>query len=112
MDSTQLAEAMLKYGKLMDEAAALETQIKAAVLEVGKTQTVGNVRATFSNPRKTYQSWEDAVMDNEPDGFVPEDYLVYAEPQMDWQKAGKDFGIERESWIAEDAKPSVSVKLI
>ena len=112
MDSTQLAVAMLEYGKLMNQAKALEKDIKTAVLEIGKTQTVGNVRATFSKPRKTYQSWEDAVLDNQPDGFVQDDYIVFHDPTINWQKAGEDYKIERNSWIDEGKKPSVSVKLV
>lgn len=110
MNSKELAQKMLQYGELMEQAQALEKEIKDAVLEVGKTQTVGNVRATFSNPRKSYQSWEDAVL--EIDGFVQDDYTEYPEPFVNWQRAGKDLKVTRSSSIPEGAKPTVRVKLI
>jgi len=44
MDSNELARKMLAWGELQEQAAELEAEIKEAVLEIGKTQTVGNVR--------------------------------------------------------------------
>lgn len=114
MDSNELAKKMLEYGELSAKLSEIETEIKAAVLELGKTQTVGNVRATYSQPRKTYQDWESAVMEAEPEGLDTEKYteVIPAQVVVNWQKAATDFGIERKAWIAEDAKPSVTVKII
>jgi len=110
MDSKELAQKMLAWGELQEQAAELEAEIKAAVLEIGKTQNVGNVRATYSNPRKTYQSWDEAVMEAEPEGLDPKAYEVVT-VTTDWQRAAKDYGIERKAWVDENAKPSVTLKL-
>lgn len=111
MESNELAKKMIEWGELKSQMDALETEIKTAVLAIGKTQTVGNVRATYSNPRKTYQAWDEAVMQAEPDGFNPKMYEVVT-VTTDWQKAAADFGIERKSWVDEGAQPSVTVKMM
>ncbi len=54
MDAAQLAQKMLDWGKLHEELATLTAEIETAVLVVGKTQNVGNVRATYSKGRKRY----------------------------------------------------------
>lgn len=112
MESKELAQKMLMWGNLQEQAAILEKEISEAVLEIGKTQTVGNVRATFSNPRKTYQSWEDAVLTYFEREEVAEKFTVTPEPYIDWNSAGKEWNVSRESWVAENAKPSVKVKMI
>ena len=111
MDSTVLAKKMIEWGELKAQMDALEDEIKAEVLTIGKTQTVGNVRATFSNPRKTYQPWDEAVMEAEPEGLDPKNYEIVT-VSTDWQKAATDYGIERKSWTDPTAKPSVSVKAL
>ena len=112
MDSKELAQKMLAWGELQEQAAELEAEIKAAVLEIGKTQNVGNVRATYSNPRKTYQSWEQAVLEKETEnnGFPYADYEVKT-VTVDWQKLATDYKIERKAWVDETAKPSVTLKI-
>jgi hypothetical protein len=54
MNASELAAAMLQWEQKRQELDTLEEQIKTAVLELGKTYVVGNVRATFSQGRKTY----------------------------------------------------------
>ena len=54
MNASELAIAMLNWEQKKNELDALELVIKAAVLEMGNTQTVGNVRATYSGGRKSY----------------------------------------------------------
>lgn len=114
MNANDLAKLMIYYGELSEKLAEMEKMIQKAVLEMGKTQTVGNVRATYSNPRKTYQSWEDAVLDAEPEGFDPMNYmeLIPAQTVINWQKAAEELKIERKSWVPEGAQPSVTIKII
>ena len=112
MDSKELAKKMLEWQELEERKIALEAEIEQAVLEIGKTQTVGNCRATFSNPRKSYQSWEDAVLAKADFEHVKENWTVIPEPYIDWAEAGKELKITRESWIPIDAKPTVKVKLV
>ena len=49
MNKSDLAQTMLKWEQVQREADAL-----AAELGIGKTQTVGNVRASYSGGRKSY----------------------------------------------------------
>ncbi len=54
VDLSFLAAQMLQWERLRYQLDELEAEIKTAVLKLGRTQTVGNVRATYSNGRKTY----------------------------------------------------------
>ena len=54
MNATELATKMLEWETTQRSADMLRAEIEAAVLVVGKTQTVGNVRATFSAGRRTF----------------------------------------------------------
>ena len=54
MEPSKLAQLMLEYEKSLMNTNDLADKIKAAVLELGKTQTVGNVRASYSKGRKRY----------------------------------------------------------
>ena len=110
MDKNELAKAMLEWAELKVRMDTLEEQIKQGVLEEGKTVDTGKVRATYNNPRKSYQSWEQAVMEAEPDGLNPQEYEIVT-VTTDWQKAATDFGVERKSWVPENAQPSVTIKL-
>ena len=113
MDAKELAQKMLEWQVNAERQQVLEKEISEAVLEIGKTQTVGNCRATFSKPRKSYQSWEDVVIAFANDiDKIKEKFTVVPEPFIDWQAAGKYMNVERNSWIPEGAKPSVRVKLI
>jgi hypothetical protein len=54
MDASTLALKMLEWERKYLELMVLEAEIKEAVLEVRKTQVVGNVRARYSGGRRTY----------------------------------------------------------
>jgi hypothetical protein len=54
MNASELAQAMLLWEQKRRELDMLEAEIKAAVLAIGKTQTVGSVRASYSAGRKSY----------------------------------------------------------
>jgi hypothetical protein len=72
IDLSYLAKKMLLWEqqrRLLDE---LEQGIKDAVLQLKATQTVGYVRATYSNPRKSYD-YEGAIAEAlEDDGKADE----------------------------------------
>lgn len=59
---SELARDLLYWEKQKRQLDALEDEIKRRVLVLGETQTVGYVRATFSNPRKSYD-YESPVQD-------------------------------------------------
>jgi hypothetical protein len=129
---------MLDYEAMQRRADALRAEIEAAVLALGKTQTVGNVRATFSQGRRTfdYQAasdaaeaagalepgslapWEsddidyfEAVQAAIQDGIFDSRYLTpYTTTKVDWMAAVKGLGLEAP--VLEQKPASVTVKLL
>ena len=65
MNARELALAMLDWEQLKREADELVKEIQAAVLKIGKTQTVGYVRASYSKGRKSY-NYKEAAQDVPP----------------------------------------------
>jgi len=53
MNNSELAAKMLQWEEMQKAADELKSEIEAAVLEIGKTQNVGNVRASYSKGRKS-----------------------------------------------------------
>lgn len=54
MNPSEMARKMLEWEKLQRQADALAAEIEATVLEIRQTQTVGNVRVTYSAGRRTF----------------------------------------------------------
>jgi len=112
MDARLLAQKMLDWGKLQQEASTLAEEIRAAVLDIGKTQTVGNVRASYSRGRKSYDYQEAAdghIMVGEATvrlftTIIPETKRV------DWKSLCLHSGIEDIPFT--QSEPSVKVKLL
>ena len=112
MNETELAMKMLQYGELRSTLDALEAQIKTAVLERGKTQTVGNVRASYSTGRKTYDYQEAAdghpmVSNATVELFTT---LIPETQRVDWHRICDHAGIEDIPFT--QSEPSVTVKLV
>lgn len=106
MDATELAVKMLEWGELQQEASTLAAEIEMAVLEIGKTQTVGSVRASYSKGRKSYD-YKTAARDVPPS-------LVRAHTttieRVDWSGICKDEEITDIPFT--QSAPSVAVKLL
>ena len=137
MDNSQLAALMLEWEAAQRRADGLAEQIKTAVLEIGKTQVVGNVRATFSAGRRTFDyraavdnaeaagqlepgslaPWESdetdyfqAIVDAISSGILREGYLTpFTETVIDYPAACKGLGLEAP--VASQLEPSVTLKL-
>lgn len=137
MDNSQLAALMLEWEATQRKADELAAQIKAAVLDIGKTQVVGNVRATFSAGRRTFDyraaidaagatgqlgpgslaPWEsdeidyfEAVQAAIQDGILDSRYLTpYTTTKVDWAAAVKGLGLEAP--VVSQSEPSVTLKL-
>ena len=89
MDMTELAKKMLEWEELTRQANALADEISAAVLEIGSTQVVGNVRATYSEGRKSYDyyaAWN--AVHKTPPG------VDHTKVSYDYRKACADYGID------------------
>lgn len=108
MDMSQLAALMLEYEQVQRKADAMKAEIEAAVLEIGKTQTVGNVRASYSGGRKSY-NYEAAARDVPP-------ALIEANTKtrvsIDWRQVCVDAEIPKDLIPFTQSAPSVSVKLV
>ena len=112
MEASKLAGKMLEWERKKREILALEAEIGKAVLAVGETQTVGNVRATYSAGRKSYDYQEAA--DGHPmvssatielfTRFIP------AASRIDWKKICEHAGIDDVPF--KQGEPSVKLKLL
>ena len=138
MDASTMASLMLDYEAAQRKADALRADIEAAVLALGKTQTVGNVRATFSAGRRTFDyraavdaaeaagqlepgslaPWEsdkidyfEAVQSAIQDGYFDSRYLTpFTETVIDYPAAAKGLGLEAP--VIDQKPASVTVKLL
>ena len=138
MDASTLATIMLAWETAQRQADALRADIETAVLALGKTQTVGNVRATFSQGRRTfdYQAAIDAALDIgavDPKDMAAFEYLdidyfsvvesavaggllsgeyldPYTTTKVDYASAVKALGLEAP--VLEQKPASVTVKLL
>lgn len=132
MDSSMLAARMLEWEKRKQELDALEAEIKAAVLEIGKTQTVGNVRVTYSAGRRSFDyersgksapaeivekfttislvtDWQAACEQAD----VSEDIIALHTDKVSstsWSEVCKAAGIE--PLVVSQSEPSATVKLL
>jgi len=68
MNMRELAENMLEWEETQIKADALALRIQEAVMQLQKTQQVGNVRAVYSLPRKTY-NYKEVGSDADQDIF-------------------------------------------
>ena len=137
MDNSQLAALMLEWEATQRQADGLAEQIKVAVLTIGKTQVVGNVRATYSAGRRTFDyraavdaadaagllepgslapweservDWFEVVQGALQDGILDSGYLTpYTETVVDYAAAVKDMGLEAP--VVSQSEPSVTLKL-
>lgn len=110
MDASELAKLMLEWERLTRKAEFVEIQIQEAVLEIGSTQKVGNVHASFSKGRGKYD-YQGAYESNGE--LASEDLLDRCTTKVtDWKKVCEAMGIDMESHYVQTSGPSVSVKLV
>jgi len=108
MNASELATKMLEWEKARRDLDLLESEIKEAVLEIGKTQTVGNVRASFSNGRRIYDYEGAARKADAPDDVVD----VYSKTVTDWKKVCEVMQILDDVQVIKKTDPTVSIKLV
>lgn len=109
MNSTELAKAMIRYGELQSELDALGEEIKAVVLELGKTQTVGDITASYSSGRKSYD-YETAAVESPlvDDSLIVQYTTTKTTTTTDYRTLCKELGIEAPFTKSE---PSVTIKV-
>ena len=109
---SELAARMLEWEETQRKADALKTVIETEVLALGKTQNVGNVRASYSGGRKSYDYRAAVLTYAEPDDGDLEPYttIIPATVKVDYRAACAGLGIEDVPFT--QSEPSVSVKLL
>lgn len=108
MNESELAAKMLKWEEIKRSLDEIEQEIKGAVLELQKTQTVGNVRASYSKGRVS-RDYESAIKAAELVSDALDPFKIVRET-TDYRSACKEFGITEIP--SSQAPPSVSVKLL
>jgi len=112
IDMSNLARMMLEWEMLQRRAVALQATIEATVMQIGKTQTVGNVRASYSGGRKSYNYSEGAMLCPMVNQSVIKEFTITPEPRTDWRKVCEHAGVERDDIPFTQSEPSVTVKLL
>ena len=110
MDKNELARKMLEWGQKSEELARLTAEIETAVLELGETQTVGDVRATYSKGRKRYDYREAAEGHPMVSDATISLFTKTPEPVTDWRAICEHAGIEDVPFV--QGEPSVKVKVV
>ena len=108
MDKNELAQKMLEWGQRNAELAQLTAEIESAVLELGKTQNVGNVRASYSGGRKSYRYNE--AGQTAPPATIEQYTKVVTTQSVDWKAVCADAGITDIPFT--QSEPSVTVKVL
>ena len=113
VDMSTLAQQMLLWEAAKKSLDELTTVIQETVLLVGKTQTVGNVRASFSKGRRSFD-YEAGAKDHP---MVSDATLrlftripVAPPPYVDWKGVCEHAGIDDVPFTQGD--PKVTVKLV
>jgi len=109
MNASELAKQMLLWEQKRRELDDLEASIKTMVLEVGKTQTVGNVRASYRKGAKRYD-YKAACDDYE---LTDEEIETFSTVQIDWRRVATELrGLSKDELPYSQSDPSVSIKLL
>ena len=107
MNASELANLMLKWEELRKQLDDIEATIRLEVLAVGKTQTVGNVRATFNNGRRTFDYETPAKPIAPPELVMQHTEII---EKIDWKSICDEVGAT--PILVSQTEPSVNVKLL
>ena len=106
MNDSELAKLMLEWEERQADADALAATIKEEILQRGESFTVGNVRATYSNPRRKY-NYDVAWFDFNAAEPGPK----FRKETIDFKAACEDQNIDMEKYFTITGKPSVRLKI-
>lgn len=112
VEMSLLASMMLAWERTQLQADQLRIKIERTVLRIGKTQTVGNVRATYSGGRKTCDYHEAAERHPTISYAAIELFTVTPEPQTDWREVCDHIGVDKADIPFTQTEPSVTMKLL
>ena len=111
VDLSILAQMMLEWEEKKKDVEALERHIQHQVKMLGKTQTVGNVRATYSGGRKKY-NYEHAARLTAPQELIDECTTSELVSKTDWKVICDRMEIAKSAIPHSISDPSVKVKLV
>ena len=118
IDKARLARYMLKWEEKLIELQEIENLIINSVLLLKQTVDTGNVRATYSGGRKTYQ-YQDAVNvelmslgenSNALIDVIEDNSTTETVTKTNWKAVCDDFGIDDIPF--KQSQPSVKLKLM
>ena len=109
MDKKALANLMLKWAVLKDEMNDIEAAIKAEVMELGETVSVGYTKAVYSAGRATY-AWERTALENNASDEMIEHYSS-VKITTKWKDVCRDMRIV-EAPVLKAGVPKVTIKLV
>lgn len=110
---TDLARSMLDWEQKRRELDALETEIHEAVLQLGATYDVGNVRATFSAGRRTFRYEQAAGEWGVEEATIEEYTTAISTITTDWRAIClRGLKIPLDSIPFDQSNPSVKLKLM
>jgi len=109
MDVRELAEKMLQWGELKQKLDLLEAEISTEVLRREKTQTVGDVRASYSKGRRSY-NYEAACKGRDLKDSDLEPYVIRC---IDWRRvATEHLNLSKDELPFTASAPRVTLKLV
>lgn len=108
MDKSELALKLLEWEERRRVLDALEEEIKTAVLELGQSQQVGNVKAAYSGGRKQYDY--EAVGADAPPSMVAA-YTKTTEKVYWRDLVLEGLGVDQAEIPYSQSDPSVSLRL-
>lgn len=76
MDAIELTQLFVEAAETRKRLAEVESAITAAVLEMGETQKIAGVKATYYKPGFTTPNYEAAARANLPDYYDLEPYTT------------------------------------
>ena len=110
MNASELALMMLKWEEIKFQLDLVESEIKRAVLEIGKTQTVGRVRATYSSGSRKFDYQGAAERNSAIDGFA-DIRTAASKLVVDWKAVCEHYGI-KDIPVESQSIPSVSLRFV
>lgn len=110
VDASYLAATLLRWERARRELDEMEREIRELVLALGKTQTVGNVRASYSAGRRTFD-YASAAMRALDDGdpAATEAFARNEKTTFDYKRICEELALQVPFM---QSPPSVSVKLV
>ena len=122
LNSRELAEAVLKYEDLFRELKSLERDILDAVLYYEKSVELSNIRAKYSEGRKSYD-WEGYILEMKStfdetvlSGLLQKHSKTKTSTSVAWAKIADDLGIKSsdlvEAGFQRVGDPSAKIEVV